>query len=100
MDEDMENPRVKVSCVMTAGAIDIPVTHGLGMALLLSQEMGLCSMVAFASTASDTANLSAGEECGILTPACTLTWAQGYAAQTSIPWVWTLQKAVGSLGWH
>lgn len=62
MAEDLQNPRVKVSCVMTAGAIGIPVTHGLGTALLPSQETGLCSRVAFASTASDTASLSAGEE--------------------------------------
>lgn len=39
MAEDRENPKVKVSCVMTDGAIGIPVTHGLGTALLLSQEM-------------------------------------------------------------
>lgn len=71
MAEDVENPRVKVSCVMAAGAIGTPVTHGLGMALLPSQERGLCSRVASASAASDTANLSAGEECVILTPAYT-----------------------------
>lgn len=56
MAKDMENPRVKRSCVMTAGAIGIPVTHGLGTTLRPSQEMVLCSRVAFASTASDSAN--------------------------------------------
>lgn len=44
--KDMENPRVK--------------GHGLGTALCPSQEMGLCSRVVSASTASDAANLSAG----------------------------------------
>lgn len=83
--EDMENPRVKVSCVRTAGAISIPVTHGLGMALCPSQEMGLCSRVVFASTASDTANLSAGRSVPSSSQPTPTTWALGYAASTSIP---------------
>lgn len=47
--------------------------------------MGLCSMVAFASTASDTANLSAGEECGILTPAYTHDLGTGVRCSNQYP---------------
>ena len=95
----------KVSCIVPAGAVGVPLPPGLGMALLPSQEMCLCSGVAFASTPGDTAGLLGGEEGAEGGEASSpqpapMARAWGYPPQAGTPWAWPPQKALSGLRQH
>lgn len=70
-----------MGCIIPTCAVVVIVPPGLGMALFPSQEMCLCSRVAFASTSGDTVSLPVGEE-----------GAEGGAASSPQPapvaWAW------------